>query len=361
MNSLPNSAGVLLKVIPTFAVALATVAAVAAPVSSTSVPEKPAIAVLNLKESSGVTTGEAELLSDRLRAELFNTGSFTVMERDQMQQVLKEQGFQKSGACTDATCMVEIGQLLGVKQIITGSIGRLGSMFLVNLRSIDVTTGKILKVVSQDVKGSIEDLVGVLPGIAASFAGGRSASISSTEGSQSQESSHEQTSEHRDEPAPDPGQYCTGKLHLEAVSFSREDAKLGLTPDEYTDLNKDINGKLLDALNNRVDDAVVADSRDRISQNASCQDPVVRIKLNGCTTQPARMGQTEMTADVVVCFYDNSSATTPSYKVPIVKTGDRHWGQSKPFVNAFEAISDELNSKLRGEDYIKKLKERVHK
>jgi ribosomal protein L12E/L44/L45/RPP1/RPP2 len=88
------------------------------------------------------------------------------MEREQMQEILKEQGFQQSGACTNEACMVEIGQLLGVEQLVTGSLGKVGSMFLVNMRIIDVKTAKIMKVVSVDIKGSIEEVVGALPGIA---------------------------------------------------------------------------------------------------------------------------------------------------------------------------------------------------
>jgi curli biogenesis system outer membrane secretion channel CsgG len=134
-------------------------------------PHKTNIAVINLKSSSGVAIGEAELISDRLRGELFNTGKVNVMERDQMQEILKEQGFQQSGACSNEACMVEIGQLLGVEQLVSGSLGKVGSMFLVNLRIIDVKTAKITKVVSKDVKGSIEDVVGELGPIAAELVG----------------------------------------------------------------------------------------------------------------------------------------------------------------------------------------------
>jgi hypothetical protein len=44
-------------------------------------------------------------------------------------------------------------------------------MFLVNMRIIDVKTAKIMKVVSVDIKGSIEEVVGALPGIASQLVG----------------------------------------------------------------------------------------------------------------------------------------------------------------------------------------------
>ena len=137
-------------------------------------PGKMNVAALNLKSSSGVALGECELISDRLRGDLFNTGKVNVMERDQMQEVLKEQGFQSSGACTDEACLVQMGQLLGVQALVTGSLGKVGSMFMVNVRMIDVRTAKIVKVVSVDVKGDIEDVVGKIKDIAEQLVGGAS-------------------------------------------------------------------------------------------------------------------------------------------------------------------------------------------
>jgi curli biogenesis system outer membrane secretion channel CsgG len=80
------------------------------------------IAVTTIKNASGVTEGEVELLADRLRAELFNTGAVNVMEREQMQEILKEQGFQQSGACNDEACLVQMGQMLGVQKLVSGSL-----------------------------------------------------------------------------------------------------------------------------------------------------------------------------------------------------------------------------------------------
>lgn len=122
------------------------------------------VAVLNLKAADGVTAGEAEIISDRLRAELFNTGNVSIMEREEMKQILAEQGFQQSGACSDEACMVQTGKLLGVQQIIAGSIGKVGSMYLINLRMFDVSTGKLIRAISRDLNG-IDVIVNNLPEI----------------------------------------------------------------------------------------------------------------------------------------------------------------------------------------------------
>jgi len=118
---------------------------------STKTNQKMNIAVLNLKSSGGVTSDEAEIITDRLRSELFNTGMVNIMERDQMAALLKEEQFQMSGM-TDSI-IVAMGKKLGVKQIVAGSIGKVGTIFLVNLRIIDVQTAQIVKAVSRDLNG----------------------------------------------------------------------------------------------------------------------------------------------------------------------------------------------------------------
>lgn len=115
------------------------------------------IAVNDL-EAKGIQKSEASIISDKIRTILFDSGKFSVLERAQMEEILKEQGFQQTG-CTDQTCAVEIGQLLGVKYMVAGSIGKLGKTFLISLRMIDVATGKVLISEDMDCKCSIEDVL----------------------------------------------------------------------------------------------------------------------------------------------------------------------------------------------------------
>ncbi len=143
----------------------------AAPTLSANASAKKNFAVIGVKNGEGVSAGEGEIIADRLRINLFSTGLVVMMERDQMQAILKEQGFQQSGACSDEACMVQLGQMLGVQYLVSGSIGKLGSMYLLNFRTIDVSTAKIYKVVSLDITGGIEDVVGRLPGIAHELVG----------------------------------------------------------------------------------------------------------------------------------------------------------------------------------------------
>lgn len=129
------------------------------------------IAVLEVK-GNGLSADEAKGLTNRLRSELFNTGKFEVLEREQMSDILQEQGFQQSGMCDEASCLVEVGQLIGVKYMVGGSVTRIGNLYSVSARIIDVSTGKILRTATTDVKGNIETVLkGAMQDIARSLAG----------------------------------------------------------------------------------------------------------------------------------------------------------------------------------------------
>ena len=130
------------------------------------------LAVLDLQASSNITADEARMISDRLESELSNTGSFTILERRQMQQILVEQGFQQSGACDGSQCQIQMGQLLGVDKIVTGSVGRVGDVYTLNTKLISVGTGVIEKTQVVDIKGGLEQiLTEACHQVAAGFAG----------------------------------------------------------------------------------------------------------------------------------------------------------------------------------------------
>ena len=129
-------------------------------------PVKINIAVNELA-GKGIDHSTAEICSDRLRNEMVSTGVFRVMERGEMQNILKEQGFQQSGACDDKACMVEVGQLLGVERMVAGSIGKVGDFHTILLRVVDVRTSEIIIVVNEDFTGSVQDLISQAIGKAA--------------------------------------------------------------------------------------------------------------------------------------------------------------------------------------------------
>ncbi|MFC1661958.1 CsgG/HfaB family protein [Gemmatimonadota bacterium] len=85
---------------------------------------KPRIAVLEFQNNStfaywGDRLGAAA--SDELVTQLVQSGAFTVVERNQVNAILREQDFGVSGA-VDASTAAEIGRILGVQAVLLGSI-----------------------------------------------------------------------------------------------------------------------------------------------------------------------------------------------------------------------------------------------
>lgn len=101
---------------------------------------------------------EVLTLTERLRTSLHQTGVFQVMERGRMEDILREQGFQQTG-CTTTECAIEVGQILAVRQMVAGSVGKVGETYSVSLRIFDVETGRTVATVTHDCAGCIVDRV----------------------------------------------------------------------------------------------------------------------------------------------------------------------------------------------------------
>lgn len=130
---------------------------------------KPHIAVLNLEGREGVAETQAATLSDRLRGQLVNTRAFVVLDRANMEAVLSEHGFQQTG-CSSTQCAVQIGKILNVQKMITGSIGKVGKTYAINLAIINVESSRIERSFNRDYRGEIDGLLQELRSLAQEMA-----------------------------------------------------------------------------------------------------------------------------------------------------------------------------------------------
>ncbi len=116
------------------------------------------IAVYSLTSNNVISEEEAQILTNHLRASVINYPQYNLLDRSQMNEILKEQGFQQSG-CTSNECVIEAGQLLGVQKMLTGSVGKFGKLFTIELRIIDVETGRIELTATHNFQGELEKLL----------------------------------------------------------------------------------------------------------------------------------------------------------------------------------------------------------
>ena len=111
-------------------------------------------------EGSGVDEITSKNITDRFSYELSKTRRFDIVEREMMDKILEEQKFQKSGCVADE-CAVEIGQLIGVSQIVAGSISKIEDFYSLNIKLIDVATGEIIYQDMDDYEGKVTDFIKV--------------------------------------------------------------------------------------------------------------------------------------------------------------------------------------------------------
>ncbi len=119
--------------------------------------DKETVAILDF-EGRGISQMEAQTLTDRFTSELAGTNAMILVERNQMNEILDEQGFQQSG-CTSAECAAEVGALLGVQHMVAGSFGKLGNSYTIDAKMFSVESGQTEKTVSATYKGEIDGLL----------------------------------------------------------------------------------------------------------------------------------------------------------------------------------------------------------
>jgi len=118
---------------------------------------KPTVAILDF-EGQGVSDGEVQTLSERMRTEIGNTNAVRLIEHKAVEKIMQEQGLQQSG-CTSDECAAEVGQLLGVQFMISGSIGKMGKSYTIDCKMFSVETGETVRSKNATHDGDISGLL----------------------------------------------------------------------------------------------------------------------------------------------------------------------------------------------------------
>ncbi len=97
------------------------------------------IAVMDFR-ADGITKEKALRISELIRTEIVNTDVYTVIERNQMDMVFKEQGIQQTGVINDAYA-IKMGELLSAQKILIGTVMQLGDAIIISGRIVDIEKG----------------------------------------------------------------------------------------------------------------------------------------------------------------------------------------------------------------------------
>lgn len=139
--------------------------------SSLLFPQDKKISVAVLKfDAKGFEPAQIDVLVSRFRVALNATGKFNVLEREKIKEILMEQNLQQSEIAEGAGDNVQIGKILGVKEIITGDIGKIEEVYTINVRRINVETSEIVQTASADYEGKFSGLLKVMEQLAIKLA-----------------------------------------------------------------------------------------------------------------------------------------------------------------------------------------------
>ena len=107
------------------------------------------MAVSNFEPRPPLSASESAFITDFFRSAIIELGIFSVVDRNNMDKILAEQGFQQTG-CTTEDCAVQMGKLLNVHYIAIGSCGKLLSRFILTVNVVDVESGTIIFSANED-------------------------------------------------------------------------------------------------------------------------------------------------------------------------------------------------------------------
>jgi formylglycine-generating enzyme required for sulfatase activity len=116
---------------------------------------KELVAVMEL---DGVNAGKPELaaLSEELRAQLLQSGKFRVVDRQQIDAILKEQAFQQTG-CTSQECAVQVGKILGVRKMVVGRVTKINdTLWQLSAQMVDAESAETVRAVTVNQKGAFD-------------------------------------------------------------------------------------------------------------------------------------------------------------------------------------------------------------
>ena len=101
---------------------------------------KKRIAVLNFN-STGFKKSVTDGIRDMIEVELYNSGAFEMLERNRLDFILKEQGYEDKN-CSESDCAVKIGRVLSADKIIIGSVNGVGGINI-TIKFVDIKKGNV--------------------------------------------------------------------------------------------------------------------------------------------------------------------------------------------------------------------------
>jgi hypothetical protein len=98
--------------------------------------------------SSGISTEEVRQISEKFRVEFTSLHKYNVLDRQTMETLLADQGFDLNDPCRNNYCALTLGQLLSVDDVILGNISKIDKTYAIDVKIINISSGSVLKDIS---------------------------------------------------------------------------------------------------------------------------------------------------------------------------------------------------------------------
>jgi len=110
-------------------------------------------------ENNGLEDYQVRQITRRIESQLIKHKGIDVVERNKIDDILKEQKLQMSGIVDEGKYLVELGKMLGANKVVMGSIGKIADdYFTITAKLTDVETGKMINSVDYDSENGIKDI-----------------------------------------------------------------------------------------------------------------------------------------------------------------------------------------------------------
>ncbi len=120
-------------------------------------PIKIAILELDSLDRTGRQDPIGRMISEFLTTSAVESKRFDVVERSLLDKVMKELELGQSGLIEEGKAR-EIGRMVGASTILTGSVSRMGNTLRIDVRLIDVESGKILAAANELTEGDLQSV-----------------------------------------------------------------------------------------------------------------------------------------------------------------------------------------------------------
>jgi TolB-like protein len=131
----------------------------------------PQIAVLDTVLAAGVDPAAGILVTNKIEEEFVNQKKYHVLDRANIDRVLREKEFQLSSGVVRNEEVRQAGEYLGADFVVVANVSRIGQTYVISAKMIDISSGEIAAQASAQQAGRIDVLLDVAKEVGVRLAG----------------------------------------------------------------------------------------------------------------------------------------------------------------------------------------------